>query len=32
MLVGIRSQSNPQDIMREVFRAMKQLGYVSERE
>ena len=27
--LGIRSQSNPQDIMREVFRAMKQLGYVS---
>ena len=26
--LGIRSQSNPQDIMREVFRAMKQLGYV----
>ena len=26
---GIRSQSKPQDIMHEVFRAMKQLGYVS---
>ncbi|KAI0242451.1 5'-AMP-activated protein kinase catalytic subunit alpha-2 [Lamellibrachia satsuma] len=25
--LGIRSQSKPQDIMHEVFRAMKQLGY-----
>ena len=27
--VGIRSQSRPQDIMAEVYRAMLQLGYVS---
>ena len=27
--LGIRSQSKPQDIMHEVFRAMKALGYVS---
>ena len=28
--LGIRSQSKPQDIMHEVFRAMKTLGYVSD--
>ena len=28
-VLGIRSQSDPNDIMREVFRAMKKLGYVS---
>ena len=27
--VGIRSQSKPLDIMHEVFKAMKSLGYVS---
>ena len=27
--LGIRSQSRPNDIMHEVFRAMKTLGYVS---
>lgn len=27
--LGIRSQSRPQDIMSELFRAMIQLGYVS---
>jgi len=26
---GIRSQSKPHDIMHEVYRAMKTLGYVS---
>jgi len=29
MLLGIRSQSKPHDIMHEVYRAMKTLGYVS---
>lgn len=29
MVTGIRSQSKPHDIMHEVFRAMKTLGYVS---
>ena len=29
MITGIRSQSKPQDIMHEVFRAMKTLDFVS---
>ena len=30
IIPGIRSQSKPHDIMHEVYRAMKTLGYVSE--
>ena len=29
LVLGIRSQSKPHDIMHEVYRAMKTLGYVS---